>query len=457
MTQADVRPAPPTATATRPLQLLVVVAGAPGAELARAREVLADRRVRGHAVELRPGTLRAVLAAAADADLTLVCGRGRPAAAATGMLALTGRRNARLAKVDAPAEADVGRLVGRLAVLAHRPGAALEPGVAVSVVVTVLNEVGQVDALVDAVAPQLRGGDELVVVDGGSSDGTWERLVERAAALPAMTVLRRPGTNISAGRNQGIAAAANPVIACTDAGCAPAPDWLLGLRAAFEEVPAPGLVASIPLVEGESPLQRAQALACYPHPDDDARPGPLLTLYGRLFGQVFTPTLPFARSIAFTKEAWAQVGGFPESLGWVEDGVFGLSVAERHPALATRDARVRWAQRGTLAATATMYRRYGVGAAQSRKTGLIMRDAARVAAYVGSAAALACAGRRAAAPVLAGAAAYFSLPVLRVIRSRAGWGPMALVPVAMAVKDFSKVAGEVQAHAGRIAARRRAR
>ena len=71
-----------------------------------------------------------------------------------------------------------------------------------SVVVTVLNEAGQVDALVDALQPQLRPGDELVVVDGGSTDGTAERLAARAAGLPAMTVLSRPGTNISAGRTR---------------------------------------------------------------------------------------------------------------------------------------------------------------------------------------------------------------------------------------------------------------
>ena len=43
----------------------------------------------------------------------------------------------------------------------------------------------------------------------------------------------------------------------------------------------------------------------------------------------------------------------------MEDGVFGLAVAERHAALATRDARLSWAQRGSLRATARMYHRYG--------------------------------------------------------------------------------------------------
>ena len=85
----------------------------------------------------------------------------------------------------------------------------------------------------------------------------------------------------------------------------------------------------------------------------------------------------------------------------------------------------------------------------------MLRDAARVAAYGGSVALLAALGRRAALPVAVGAAAYYSLPVARVLRTRAGWRTLALVPVAMAVKDFSKVTGEVAAHTGGLAARRR--
>lgn len=442
-------------TATRKLTLLVVAVGASAAERARAEALIAHPRVEGTLTE--SGSMRALLGASRAADLTLVVGGGARAAVRLRLLNAAGRRSVQLDGVDGLGGNGIDRVVADLATLAHRPGAALAPTRAVSVVVTMLNEVGQVDALVDALEPQLRPGDELIVVDGGSTDGTRERLDSRAASLPAMTVLSRPGTNISAGRNAGIAVATAPVIACTDAGCSPDPDWLLGLRVAFEEPAEPGLVASIPLVEGSSPLQDAQALACYPHPGDDERPTLLVRLWGRLFGQVFTPSLPFARSIAFTKAAWAEVGGFPEELGWVEDGVFGLAIAERHPAVATRDARISWAQRGNLRGTAKMYFRYGIGAAQSRNVGLMLRDAARVVAYLGSVALIAVFGLPAVVLVLAGAAAYYSLPTVRVVRTRAGLLPLALVPVAMGVKDVSKVAGQLTAHVRSVTGRLRPR
>lgn len=433
-----------SSTTTRALRVLVVPGATQGPGAALAEALLAHPRVEGEWLAGR--RLGAVRAASRAADLTVVLGQDGRARVLTRMLAAAGRRTVDAADLTAAAAGGTDACVARLAVLAHRPGAALAPTRPVSVVVTVLNEVGQVDALVDALEPQLRGGDELVVVDGGSTDGTLQRLEARAASLPAMTVLSRPGTNISSGRNQGIAVAANEILVCTDAGCSPDADWLLGIRVGFEEQPQPGLVASIPLVEGASPLQDAQALACYPHPGDAERPTLLVRAWGKVFGQVFTPSLPFARSLGFTKEAWAAAGGFPEALGWTEDGVFGLSVARTHATVATRDARLGWAQRADLHGTARMYFRYGIGAAQSRNVGLMLRDAGRVVAYAGAVALLVLFGPWALVPIGVGAAAYYSLPAARVLRTRAGWRTLALVPVAMFVKDASKVSGQLTAH-----------
>ncbi len=48
----------------------------------------------------------------------------------------------------------------------------------VSVIATVLNEAGSIDLLLDSLAGQTRPPDEVVIVDGGSSDGTRGRLRE---------------------------------------------------------------------------------------------------------------------------------------------------------------------------------------------------------------------------------------------------------------------------------------
>ena len=190
-----------------------------------------------------------------------------------------------------------------------------------------------------------------------------------------------------------------------------------------------------------SRFEAAQALACYPHPHDLSRPSLLVRAYGKLFGQVFQPQTPFARSLAFTREAWVDARGFPEQLGWVEDGVFGRAVAAKHACIATRDAEVQWHQRGSLSKTVRMYFNYGIGAAQSGDRGLIARDAMRVAAYLGSALVAARFGRRAVPLLLSGAACYYSLPIARVRHAHGGLRVAAMVPVVMAVKDGAKVAG----------------
>jgi hypothetical protein len=176
--------------------------------------------------------------------------------------------------------------------------------------------------------------------------------------------------------------------------------------------------------------------------------------WGKVFGQVFTPELPFARSLAFTVPAWRDAGCFPERLPWVEDGVFGLAVARKYVCVGTVDARVRWRQRGSLQSTARMYFRYGIGAADSGSTMLVLRDVARFGAYVLGLGCVVLAPRRSAPFLAVGAGLYYSLPLLRVARERAGLGAAAMVPLAIAVKDLSKVAGAVAGHRRRLAAAR---
>lgn len=355
-------------------------------------------------------------------------------------LRLAGFRTAHLA--DVPVEDPVAAL----AVLAARPGAGLLQGPPVSVVATVLQERHTVGALVDRVGAQLREDDELVVLDGGSSDGTHAHLLELARSRTWLRALQAPGTNISAGRNAAIAQARHDVIVTTDAGCTPDPDWLDGLRMPFAESSPPGLVAGIPRVGAHGPLQRAQALACYPDPDELVRPTPWVRLYTRVLGLGFDPRVPFARSIGFSREAWRLAGGFPENLGWVEDGVFGTAVAQHLSCVVTRHAGVTWDQRPALRQTFSMYRRYGVGAAHSGDRALAGHDLARGAAYL-AAGALLLAGRRRAVPTLTtGALAYTSLPLARAVRHRAGPATVGLIPVAMVTKDWGKLAGLLTAH-----------
>lgn len=331
-----------------------------------------------------------------------------------------------------------------LATAARRPGtprpeaAGPAPHVGVSVVVTMLNEGPALQRLVDAVVAQLSPGDELVLVDGGSTDGSIESL----RADPAVRVLVQPGAGISAGRNIGIRAAAHDVIVCTDVGCEPGPDFVDAFRRAFAVTDPPALVSGVYTATARGALERAQALACYPQPSEVRRPTLAVRAYTTVFGTGYDPRYAVGRCVAFTRAAWEAVGGFPEHLPTGEDVSFGLAVAEHGPVRASTDALVAWHQRDGLKATWRMYRSYGRSSTDGGDPRLLLRDGPRALAYVVGPVLLA--DRRTRPLALAGAAAYLSLPLARVVRERAGLGTASLLPVALATKDLGKVAGAAQ-------------
>ena len=101
----------------------------------------------------------------------------------------------------------------------------------VSLIATVLNAEEHIGAFLASIAAQTRAPDEIVIVDGGSTDGTLEALL----AADGVTVLEEPGANIARGRNLAIAA-------CRPRGDrrgrrrlrATAPNWLAALVAPLE-------------------------------------------------------------------------------------------------------------------------------------------------------------------------------------------------------------------------------
>src|SRR5687767_9905452 len=105
----------------------------------------------------------------------------------------------------------------------------------VSVIVTVKNEGEAIRPLLESLLRQTRPADEVVICDGGSTDGTLAILAEYQDGRLPLRVIVAPGSNISAGRNRAIAAAAGPVIAATDAGVVLAPLWLEEIIRPFEE------------------------------------------------------------------------------------------------------------------------------------------------------------------------------------------------------------------------------
>src|SRR5215213_2840856 len=103
----------------------------------------------------------------------------------------------------------------------------------VAIVCTVRDEADNIAVLLDSMLAQTRPADEIVVNDCGSRDAT-PAIVARYAAAGHCIRLVAGGHNIPSGRNNAIAQAASPIIACTDAGLTLDPHWLERIIAPIE-------------------------------------------------------------------------------------------------------------------------------------------------------------------------------------------------------------------------------
>jgi len=115
-----------------------------------------------------------------------------------------------------------------------RPGRDDSSRPPVSVVVTVRNGSDHLEGCMDALAALTYPDYEVVLVDGGSTDGTVETATTHRLATSGTLRVVEVGSaddplGIGASRNRGVEAATNDVVAFTDADCRPSPTWLSDL------------------------------------------------------------------------------------------------------------------------------------------------------------------------------------------------------------------------------------
>ncbi len=263
----------------------------------------------------------------------------------------------------------------------------------VSLVTTVLNARGNVSAFLESVAAQTRPPEEVVVVDGGSTDGTLEEL-RRAEGI---RLIVEPGANISRGRNVAIAAAAHDVIALSDADCVLEPDWLERLLQPIEAGAEVAMGAYRPIAEGF--LQRCVAAVNLPDPDEWEE----------------ATFMPSGRSVAFRRTAIEHVGGYPEWLDIGEDMFVDHRWRERGMDMRlARDAVAWWRLRAGLRGTWVQYFRYARGDAIA---GMHPdRNALRFAVYGGALWAWSTRGTLRKLATVAGGIAYAREPIVRALR-----------------------------------------
>lgn len=170
-----------------------------------------------------------------------------------------------------------------------------------SLVTTVLNDKAGCQEFFDRMANQTRRPDELVIVDGGSHDGTWDFLqtfrFENGIKLIA---IQETGCNVARGRNIAIENSSNSIIASTDVGCRWAVDWLENLVKPFEsDADLDAVLGSWNVVLASLQCPWAQIEFAMQHG----------------FEFIATPNShASSRSIAYKKSLWQELGGYPEDL-----------------------------------------------------------------------------------------------------------------------------------------------
>jgi GT2 family glycosyltransferase len=221
------------------------------------------------------------------------------------------------------------------------------PSTQVSLIATLKDEAGSIRGFLDGLLEQSRLPDEIVLVDGGSTDGTVEEIERARSAAPTpIRLIEAPGTSISAGRNVAVAAASHDLIAVTDAGTRPSPDWLEKLVEPLERDPQLAVSSGFFLPGGSGWRQRTLAIAITPQ-REEIDPDSFL---------------PSSRSVAFRRDWWRRVGGYPEWLRHCEDLVFDLELRRAGAAFAfAPDAIVVWDARPDLRSFARQYFNYARG------------------------------------------------------------------------------------------------
>lgn len=222
----------------------------------------------------------------------------------------------------------------------------------IALIATVFNEADNLTLWWKSIVEQTLPPDEIVIVDGGSRDGTWEKLQDLAQQSPVPVKLEQRPCNIAEGRNRAIALTQAEIIASTDAGSFPAPDWLREITRPLMEDETLDAVGGQSFATAETEFQK------------------FLRIFESGFDQPQATGGDFSssRNIAFRREAWSSVGGYPEWLTLAaEDALFNFELRVIGKKLLVNPAAiVHWQERPTAEAFFKLLYRNGFGAAEAQ-------------------------------------------------------------------------------------------
>lgn len=267
----------------------------------------------------------------------------------------------------------------------------------VSFITTIFNEEKTITNFLKSLFEQNFLPEEIIVVDGGSKDNTLENIYDflfkkavsqfvitditekhdlniqvknekilKVILFKAQTeidtknkdktetdsgliikIISSPGSRISEGRNIAISHARNEIICGSDGGCSLDKNWLYEISKGYFE-----------------DKRKSDVTGGFSHPV-------ALTFLEKLLEVCIMPEkkeidpkkfMPSSRNISFLKNAWAEVGGYPQDLDYGEDMRFNFNLVEKGFRIAFNpDAIVYWRMRENLILIFKQFFRYAKG------------------------------------------------------------------------------------------------
>jgi len=183
-----------------------------------------------------------------------------------------------------------------------------------TIVTPCLNAAATIEQTLESVAEQLREGDEHLVIDGGSTDGTLDLV--RAAGVRFVS---EPDRGLSDAMNKGIRLARGDVLGWLNADDVLLPGALDAVRTAFESRPDADWAAGICTIVDAGGAEIRKGVTAYKRM--------LLRRYS--LRALLTQNFVMAPATFVRREAYEAVGGFDERFAYSMDYDVWLQLARR--------------------------------------------------------------------------------------------------------------------------------